>query len=231
MKLRQVKKFLWLPKSLPHSGGYGRSWKWLCFVTVDQLLHDLEGSSWVDIAWGIAGRKVGLTPGMSLATLSLVRKLWGVLRGRLHVYQYERPAITTDAIVLSANSKDMLLIRRRNDPYKGQLALPGGYLNIGERTRDGMFRELREETGLDVGDVESVSLYAGLADTIDRDPRGRTISVAYAMRLKSDDAKGKVAAADDATLCEWVSLDDVIQNKLDLAFDHAAIVKGMPFLC
>ena len=70
----------------------------------------------------------------------------------------------------------MLLIRRKHDPYAGCYALPGGFVEIGETVEAACRREAREETGIEVGELRLVGVYSDPS----RDPRGHTVSVAYA---------------------------------------------------
>ena len=106
---------------------------------------------------------------------------------------------------------NVLLIQRGNEPYKGCWAFPGGFLNIDEDAPDGARRELMEETGLAVTNVEQLGAFA----TPDRDPRERVISIAYFTLMRTTD----VAGGDDADRAQWFPI-----NKLpELAFDHQQI--------
>lgn len=69
----------------------------------------------------------------------------------------------------------MLLIQRCDEPYKGCWAFPGGFMNMDETTEQCAIRELEEETGLKVIELHQIGAYS----KVDRDPRGRTITVAY----------------------------------------------------
>ena len=101
----------------------------------------------------------------------------------MYEYQYPRPAVTADVVVLSADKKEILLIRRKNDPYKGCWAFPGGFLNIDETLEQCARRELQEETSLVLADIHPVGTYS----TVDRDPRGRVITTAYYTSVKKED--------------------------------------------
>ncbi len=124
---------------------------------------------------------------------------------------YRNPALAVDAVVIK-NGR-ILLVRRKNEPYKGKLALPGGFVEYGERTEDAVLRELREETVME-GKVKKL---VGVFSDPGRDPRGHVVSIAYLIEPKSEE----VRAGDDAAECEWVR----IENARDLAFDHADIIK------
>ena len=121
------------------------------------------------------------------------------------------PALTTDCVVFDERGY-VLLIRRGNEPFKGSYALPGGFVDVGERVEDGCRRELSEETGLHVGELRLIGVYSDPG----RDPRGHTCSVAYLARV----GRAEVTAGDDAAAAEWVA--DWRGEKL--AFDHAQIV-------
>lgn len=131
-----------------------------------------------------------------------------------YTYKYPRPAVTGDCIVITkeVNAK-VLLIQRADEPYKGCWAFPGGFLNMDETIEQCAIRELEEETGLKVYDVHQIGAYS----KVDRDPRGRTITVAY---LAIIDNPISVLGQDDAAKAEWWPLSALPQ----LAFDHNDII-------
>lgn len=130
-------------------------------------------------------------------------------------YDYARPALTVDvAIVTREADPRVLLIRRKKDPFAGTWALPGGFVDENEKLADAARRELREETGVDAGDLEQ--LYT--AGDPGRDPRGWTVSVVYLARVDADAVKP--VAADDAAEVGWFPLAELP----DLAFDHGSIL-------
>lgn len=91
-------------------------------------------------------------------------------------YKYPRPAVTADCIVFTRESTPkVLLIERGTDPYKGCWAFSGGFMNMDETTEQCAVRELKEETGLEVTNVQQI----GANSNVDCDPRGRTITIAY----------------------------------------------------
>ena len=94
-----------------------------------------------------------------------------------YTYDYPRPALTVDCVVfgLEASELKVLLIERDLEPFKGHWALPGGFVNMDETLEQAALRELQEETGL--RDLYLEQLYT--FGQVDRDPRGRTVSVAY----------------------------------------------------
>ena len=133
-----------------------------------------------------------------------------------HVYEYPRPAVAVDCVVLGLDTDDLkvLLIRRGVEPWKGAWALPGGFVGEREGLEAAARRELAEETG--IGEVFLEQLYT--FGEPDRDPRHRVISVAYYALAKLSDFK--LTAGTDAAGAGWHPL-----SKLPaLAFDHAAII-------
>ena len=132
-----------------------------------------------------------------------------------YTYKYPRPAVTADCVVITREAEPkVLLIQRGADPYKGCWAFPGGFMNMDETTEQCAIRELEEETGMKVSELHQIGAYS----KVDRDPRGRTITVAY---LAVIDAPMAVTGQDDAARAQWFSLDALPQ----LAFDHEEIMK------
>lgn len=130
-----------------------------------------------------------------------------------YTYKYPRPAVTTDCVVFTKEEPKVLLIQRGNEPYKGCWAFPGGFMNMEETAEECAVRELKEETGLTVNQIQQIGAYS----KVDRDPRGRTISIAY---LAIVDAPTAVAGMDDAAKAAWFPLSSLP----DLAFDHKDIM-------
>ena len=108
----------------------------------------------------------------------------------------------------------MLLIRRKHEPFEGMWAIPGGFVDMDEPLDAAARRELREETGVEVAELEQLHTFGDPG----RDPRGRTISVAYLARVRTGDVNP--AAADDAAAVGWHHLDRLPP----LAFDHDHIL-------
>jgi 8-oxo-dGTP diphosphatase len=121
------------------------------------------------------------------------------------------PALTADVVALAPAA--VLLIQRARDPFAGSWALPGGFVEAGERVREAAARELAEETSIDAGALELLGVY----DTPERDPRGPTVSVTYLLRC---DRELAARGGDDAGDARWFALDELPP----LAFDHATIV-------
>lgn len=136
-------------------------------------------------------------------------------KSRRFTYEYPRPALTVDLAILTREARPrVLLIRRKKDPFAGSWAMPGGFVDENERLADAARRELEEETGVTVADLEQ--LYT--AGDPGRDPRGWTVSVAYLAQVNA--AVVKPVAADDAQEVSWFPLDRLPA----LAFDHAMIL-------
>jgi 8-oxo-dGTP diphosphatase len=143
-----------------------------------------------------------------------------------HSYEYPRPSVTVDCVVFGFNpdrsALDVLLIERGRDPFKGQWALPGGFVNVsdgmdqGESLEEAAKRELQEETGAQLSHMEQLYTFGDPG----RDPRGRVISVAYLALVRSKDHV--VQGSDDAAKAEWHLLDDALAMKL--AFDHKEVL-------
>lgn len=143
---------------------------------------------------------------------------WQTIYIMSYTYKYPHAAVTADAIVFAKDGEgklNVLLVERGNEPYKGCWAFPGGFMNIDETTLQTAHRELKEETGLEVGRMAQ----AGVYDTVDRDPRERVITVAYVTLI---DHTAAVAGGDDATKAQWFAVDNLPR----LAFDHADIFKN-----
>lgn len=120
------------------------------------------------------------------------------------------PLLTVDGVVIA--NGEVLLIRRRNPPFASQYALPGGFVDVGERVETAVVREVREETGLETAIERLLGVYSDPS----RDPRGHTVSVTYLLRRTG----GSLAGADDADDARFFPLTALPP----LAFDHAQIL-------
>lgn len=131
--------------------------------------------------------------------------------------QYERPSVTVDVVIFSLIEEALcvLLVKRKQWPFGGMWAIPGGFVRMDESLETAAARELAEETG--VRDVYVEQLYT-FGDP-DRDPRTRVITVAY-FAIVPADAVDEPVAGSDAADTGWFPVDDLPE----LAFDHAAIV-------
>ena len=129
--------------------------------------------------------------------------------------------MTADCIVITREDEPkVLLIQRGFEPFKGCWAFPGGFMNMDETTEQCAIRELEEETGLKVTEVHQVGAYS----RIDRDPRGRTVTVAY---LALIDVPTEVKGQDDAAKALWWPLSALPE----LAFDHKEIMEDAVRVC
>ena len=134
---------------------------------------------------------------------------------KAYTYDYPRPAVTADSVVFCNDSDGLsvLLIERANEPFKGCWALPGGFLDMVENAEDCAKRELKEETGLDIGTMRQLGAFT----EVNRDPRGRTVSIAYYTVIEKAEVKG----SDDAAQARWFPIDSFPS----LAFDHEQILR------
>ena len=132
-------------------------------------------------------------------------------------YDYPRPSVTVDLALFRrrpSGGEEVLLIRRKNDPFRGRWALPGGYVDSMEPLEAAARRELREETGQECETLVQVGAFGDPG----RDPRGHTISIAFAGRLDGD---AEPEGGDDAEEARWMPLEEA----KDLAFDHDLILR------
>ena len=134
----------------------------------------------------------------------------------MYSYKYPRPTVTADALIFRKNNKnvEILLIKRSNPPFEGMWASPGGFMDMDETPEEAAIRELHEETNL--SNVELYQFHAYGA--VDRDPRHRTIAIAYAGFLTNNNTE--INGGDDAADAQWFN----IHNLPELAFDHDLIV-------
>ena len=131
--------------------------------------------------------------------------------------EYKNPTPTVD-VILERESK-ILMVRRKKDPYKDHLALPGGFVNEGETVEDAMKREAMEETSLEIHPIDILGVYSDPR----RDPRKHIVTVVFVGIIVSGDLR----ASDDAASIEWIQLGiiDQLQQQKMLAFDHAQILQ------
>ena len=142
-----------------------------------------------------------------------------------YTYKYPRPAVTADCVVITREAEPkVLLIQRGNMPFKGGWAFPGGFMNMDETTEQCAIRELEEETGLRLSKIQQIGAYSKVLalqatkGRADRDPRGRTITVAY---LAIVETPLTVTGQDDAAKAQWFPIDVLPP----LAFDHEDIMR------
>lgn len=140
------------------------------------------------------------------------------------VYTTEHPpfAVTADVVALTRadGGWQVLLVTRGSDPFAGREALPGGFVDPDEDLADAARRELSEETAVAVAAGDMVQL--GAYGRPDRDPRMRTVSVAFLLVLP--DAV-EATGGDDATGAAWRPVEEVLAQPDRLAFDHEQILR------
>lgn len=134
-----------------------------------------------------------------------------------YCYEYPRPAVSSDCVIFAFDGKQLnvLLIERKNDPFKGYWAFPGGFLEMDETSEQCARRELEEETGIKDACLEQLYAFSGL----NRDPRGRVVSVAYIALVRQ--SRTQPVAGDDARQAIWFPVTHLPQ----LAFDHELIFR------
>jgi 8-oxo-dGTP diphosphatase len=124
----------------------------------------------------------------------------------------KKPVLTVD-IVIARSDGSVVLVRRRHDPFKGEWAIPGGFVEYGETVEEAAKREAKEETGLDVELTKIVGVYSDP----NRDPRGHTISICFLAR----EVGGELRADSDAKDAKYFHPSSLPSR---LAFDHARIL-------
>ena len=135
-----------------------------------------------------------------------------------HTYEYPRPALTVDCIVFGLDAQQelkVMLIQRDIPPFQGKWAIPGGFVRLDETLEAAALRELQEETGIHDVFLEQLYTFGDLA----RDPRDRTVTVAYYALINLTEQEIKATA--DAREAAWFALSEIPQ----LAFDHDQILQ------
>ncbi len=148
---------------------------------------------------------------------------------RYRAKDYPRPSVAVDLVIFTIIDAQLrvLLVKRQEHPFKGDWALPGGFVRVGESAKDqgedldaAARRELQEETGLEPDRVHIEQLYTfGRAG---RDPRMRVITVTYFALVRPDLAPF-VKAGGDASTAQWMTVESL--KKADLGFDHREIIE------
>jgi 8-oxo-dGTP diphosphatase len=130
---------------------------------------------------------------------------------------YKNPVPAVDAIIQM--DTQILLVKRKNEPFRGYMAIPGGFVNEGETVEDAAKREVREETSLDIELVDILGVYSDPK----RDPRGHIMSTVFIAYVPANGNKSvEGLAADDASELEWIDLEVMPNEKF--AFDHKRIL-------
>jgi 8-oxo-dGTP diphosphatase len=129
--------------------------------------------------------------------------------------RYKNPVPTVDIII--QKDSQILLVKRKKEPFRGLFALPGGFVNEGERVEDAAKREAKEETSLDIELVDILGVYSDP----NRDPRGHLMSTVFVGKIAHNN-KAEALAQDDADEIEWINFEEV--DTSSLAFDHQKII-------
>lgn len=135
-----------------------------------------------------------------------------------YTYQFPRPSVTVDSVILrtpSLNYPEVMLIKRKNEPFKDHWAIPGGFMDLNEDPLTAASRELMEETNLKELPLKPLFSCAQL----NRDPRGRTVTLLFGCLIR--DTEMRPNAGDDAKEAKWFPLKELPK----LAFDHNLLLK------
>ena len=130
-------------------------------------------------------------------------------------------AVTVDVVILTMfeGMLQLLVVSRGEAPFKGMWAIPGGFKRPTETLDEAAKRELAEETGVDAA---SLPTQFGAYGDPERDPRMNVVTIAYLAVLRD---VGAIVAGTDAADASLLPVSDVLNGKVDLAFDHLRIVR------
>lgn len=133
-----------------------------------------------------------------------------------NIHKFKKPSVTVEIVIFTIKDDDLkvLLVKRKINPFKNKLALPGGFVRIDESLEAAAKRELKEETGVQNVYLEQLFSFGEPK----RDPRGRVITIAYIALVNSENIKLK--AATDVSAALWFSSKKIPP----LAFDHKKIL-------
>ena len=203
--LRKVKDMGSLSKAAKEMGmSYRHAWG---------IVHRISQNAGGDVVHSIRGGRQGGVTSLTPFGEEILREYENKAASLQSQFEngWRKPSVTADGIVLKGN--DIVLIKRGKEPFKGSYALPGGFLNYGERLEECAVREVLEETGVKTKVVELVGIYS----SPDRDPRGHFVTAVYHL----EPVGGMLKAGDDAKDAEWVPLDKLPK----FAFDHGKIIQ------
>jgi len=203
--LREVKDMGSLSKAAKEMGmSYRHAWG---------IVHRISQNAGGDVVHSVRGGREGGVTSLTPFGEEILREYENKAASLQSQFEngWRKPSVTADGIVLKGN--DIVLIKRGKEPFKGSYALPGGFLNYGERLEDCAVREVLEETGVKTKVVELVGIYS----SPDRDPRGHFVTAVYHL----EPVGGMLKAGDDAKDAEWVPLDKLPK----FAFDHGKIIQ------
>lgn len=203
--LRKVKDTGSLSKAAKDMGmSYRHAWG---------VMHRISQSAGGDVVTSTRGGKKGGVTTLTPFGEEILREFENKVASLQSQFEndWKKPSVTADGVVF--NGREIVLIKRAKEPFKGSYALPGGFLNFNETLEHCVVREVHEETGLKTEIVDLVGVYS----SPDRDPRGHFVTAVYHLRPIS----GSIKAGDDAAEAEWISLDKLPK----FAFDHGKIVQ------
>lgn len=134
-----------------------------------------------------------------------------------YTYEFPRPSLTVDIVIFGFSEKELkvLLIKRGLDPFKDSWAIPGGFVQMDETLDSAARRELEEETGVKKVYLEQLYTFGD----VQRDPRGRVVTVSYFALINIH--KVKLKASTDAKEVGWFAMNELPK----LAFDHDKILE------
>ena len=137
---------------------------------------------------------------------------------KLHIMSNQSIKLSVDAVVFGYEEGNIsvLLIKRKYEPFKGEWAIPGGFVRNEEYLEEAVERELHEETGIKINYLEQLYTFGKPS----RDPRGRVVSVAYFGLVRPN--AYKIVASTDAEQVQWFNINELPK----LSFDHKEILKA-----
>jgi 8-oxo-dGTP diphosphatase len=146
-------------------------------------------------------------------------------------YKFPMPCITGDVIVFDEQGDRILLLKRKHDPHKDCWAIVGGFFNPIDNGADKMdktveaaaIRELLEEVNINMLELSADTMdwqFVTIQDAPGRDPRGRVVTMVYALTLKNGVDNLNIFAQDDAAEVQWFSVREILDGTVPLAFDH-----------
>ncbi len=177
------------------------------------MIKEIEENLGMDIIVSRRGGKEGGESSITEEGKKLLRKYerYDEIFAYIVEHPYKKPSLTVDGILVE--NEKILLIKRGREPFKGMYALPGGFVEYGEKTEDAIVREFKEETGLDV----RISRLVGVYSDPNRDPRGHTVTIVYELQKIG----GSLRGGDDAAQAVLFPLSSLPS----LAFDHEKIIQ------
>ncbi|AGB05253.1 ADP-ribose pyrophosphatase [Aciduliprofundum sp. MAR08-339] len=177
------------------------------------MIKEIEENLGMDIIVSRRGGKEGGESSITEEGKKLLRKYerYDEIFAYIVEHPYKKPSLTVDGILVE--DEKILLIKRGRGPFKGMYALPGGFVEYGEKTEDAIVREFKEETGLDV----RISSLVGVYSDPNRDPRDHTVTIVYELQKIG----GSLHGGDDAAQAALFPLNSLPP----LAFDHEKIIQ------